>query len=243
MDNQALQTSGDAYTRLREFLDQDDNSCHLQGGLLEFCGDIEEAPDGIYEQAENLDGRIDDHESVMEEVEQALEIFSYREREAARPYVFALIEHKDRFGFVVQSSAQIAREFNEAYETEMVADDLEVIRRRLRDKGPIFGMCSRHSREFRHLLIGVLIERRNGSDMPGKLTSSHLKRFKHILEMEANGKLDMLDLYGLAKHLAELQVMPRQLTPSKVRAIMGCNATKADTLHRAYNLLPFSPIA
>lgn len=239
MDNQFPQASGGAYARIHEFLEQNENTSLSDGDLFKFYGDIEEMPDDIYERVANLDGMIDDHASAISLAEQALEIFSYSS--PFKLHVFALVERMDRFGFIAEPIAQIAREFNDAHETEIVADDLEMVRRKLRNEGPTLGMCSRHSREFRHVLIGALIERHSGKGTLCELTSSHLKRFEHIRKMESDGKLDLIDLYGLAKHLAELGTMPRQLTANKVKSIMGCDAVKADVLYRAYNLLPFAP--
>lgn len=243
MKVQLPETTTGAYARARSFVEQVDEdrpSISLLDDLLQFQGDVEELPDDVCDRTANYSGRIDDHASVLDRIESALEIFNYKT--AYEPHVVALVERMDRFGFVAEPISQIAIEFNDAHKTEIDADDLEAVRRKLRDEGPIFGMCSKHSREFRHVFVSAMIERQNVKSSSHELTWSHLKRLEYIRKMDSEGKLALVDLYGLSKHLAYLVRMPRQLTANKVKQIMGCDDASASILHRAYSLLPFAPI-
>ena len=243
MKTQPPHTTTGAYARTRSFIEQDDENCSSIGlldDLLQFQGDVEELPDDVCDRTANHFGRIDDQASVLERIEIAREIFNYNP--AFDPHVIALVERLDRFGFVVEPIAQIAIEFNDAHKTDIDAEVLEAVRRKLHDEWPIFGMFCKHNREFRHVFVGAMIESQNVRSSSYELTWSHLKRLEYIGKMESEGKLALIDLYGLSKHLAHIVRMPRQLTANKVKKIMGCDDTSAAILHRAYGLLPFSPI-
>lgn len=234
-------TTTGAYARARSFVEQDEADKFLQcfgDTHLAYCGDIEEMSLDAYGQSQCFAESTDDYEgSFVKLARKCMEAFNFNT--AFEPHVLALVEKMDPFGFLSESASQIAQEFNDAHQTEIVLEVLEDARRKLRNEGPIFGMCSMHSREYRHHLVGALIDQPNRESV---LPRSHFKRFEYIKRMMSEGRFSLDDLYDLSKDLAELENMPRQLTASRVKKIMGCDDARAVSLHQAYGLLPISPI-
>lgn len=241
MKIQLPDTATDAYARARSFVEQDEADKFLQcfgDTPLAFCGDVEEMSLDANGQSQSFAESADDYDgSFVKLAKKCMEVFNYNP--ALEPHVLALVEPMGPFGFLSEPASQIAQEFNDAHQTEIAVEVLEDARRKLRNEGPIFGMLSMHSREFRHVLVGVLIDQPNRENV---LPRSHFKRFEHIKRMVSEGRFSLDDLYNLSKGLAELENMPRQLTASRVKKIMGCDDARAVSLHQAYGLLPSSPI-
>lgn len=240
-DEQALGLvrSGESFTDIQpltnhtagDFAAQHDFNDECEGDNKDSCIEF----GGIFDQSCDLYGRIIGHDYECTEL-----VPEYFPHNTPYALIVAFKESLNESGYRADEFSQIAAEFNAAHNTNLTVENLEYVRRTINDNA-VLGIGCKNTLEFRHILVGAYSDILEGSKT-AKLTSEQAKCLDLIKRLVSAGKLVIDDLYALAKNLANLDKLPRQLTAAKVRKVLGCAEARAEILVLIYNSLPSSPI-